>query len=386
MSMKPGSRIVRAVFWVLVVLAAARAWADDAPANSAPGRVLKSGIWLDHRLQELPSDRLGPFVVLDEQTLLAVEKDAVLTTRDEGKTWESRPLLPDGPKFDASEERALVRTRAGTLILVCMNQAAPEYKWGWDEAKNAPTSETRLDVWSVRSVDGGRTWIDAQPIMRGYCGAIRDMIETAKGEVIVPVQPLLYEQARHATQPYVSTDQGKTWKPGTLLDIGGRGHHDGAIEGTLVEQRDGRVWLLLRTNLDEFLSSWSRDGGLTWTKPAPSGIAASSAPAKLTRLASGRLLLVWNRLYPEGATSYERRAGQYSERAASWHREELSLALSEDDGRTWSKPVAVARKAKAWLSYPYVCERRPGEIWLTTMQGGVRAKLSEADFVGENAK
>src|SRR5262249_26334065 len=106
-------------------------------------------------------------------------------------------------RFKASDERALLRTRNGTLILVCMNMGQG-WKWGWDEKKNAPLPETRLDVWSVRSVDGGKTWIDAQPIMEGYCGAIRDMIETSDGKVVVPVQPMLYDQARHATQSYAS--------------------------------------------------------------------------------------------------------------------------------------------------------------------------------------
>jgi hypothetical protein len=216
--------------------------------------------------------------------------------------------------------------------------------------------------------------------MKGYCGAIQDMIQTRGGHVVVPVQPLLYDKARHATQPYVSTDNGKTWKKGQLLDIGGRGHHDGAIEGTVAELRDGPLWMLLRSNLDYLLSTTSADNGLTWTKMEPSGIAASSAPAMLERLESGRLVLVWNQLYPEGKDSYKRRSGQYSQRPASWHRAELSIAFSGDDGKTWSKPVVIARKPKSWLSYPNVFERRPGELWITTLQGGLRAKIKESDF------
>ncbi|MCF6313765.1 MAG: exo-alpha-sialidase [Verrucomicrobiales bacterium] len=100
----------------------------------------------------------------------------------------------------------------------------------------------------------------------------------------------------------------------------------------------------------------------------PASIGASSAPAMLKRLASGRLLLVWNQLYPEGKTTYERRSGNYSQRAGSWHREELSIAFSDNDGESWTPPTVIARKAKTWISYPYVLERHPGEIWITTMQ------------------
>jgi lysophospholipase L1-like esterase len=34
-------------------------------------------------------------------------------------------------------------------------------------------------------------------------------------------------------------------------------------------------------------------------------------------------------------------------------------------------------------SYPYVLERRPGELWITTMQGGLRMKINTADIPDE---
>ena len=63
------------------------------------------------------------------------------------------------------------------------------------------------------------------------------------------------------------------------------------------------------------------------------------------------------------------------------HREELSLALSDDDGTTWTKPVVIAKQADKWLAYPYVFEVEPGRIWLTTMQGEVRVEFNESDFI-----
>ncbi len=48
------------------------------------------------------------------------------------------------------------------------------------------------------------------------------------------------------------------------------------------------------------------------------------------------------------------------------YRRELSLAISEDDGQTWTEPVVMARQFEGGqFSYPYVFERRPGEIWIT---------------------
>ena len=64
------------------------------------------------------------------------------------------------------------------------------------------------------------------------------------------------------------------------------------------------------------------------------------------------------------------------------------MAFSDDECKTWSQPVVIARKTqqpkpgeRAWLSYAYLFERTPGELWVTTMQGGVRLSLPVADFV-----
>ena len=80
---------------------------------------------------------------------------------------------------------------------------------------------------------------------------------------------------------------------------------------------------------------------------------------------------------------------QCSKVRSSNFREELSIAFSEDEGLTWSKPRIIAKSyevqnqdiGKAWLSYPYCLEINPGELWVTTMQGGLRVRLMEKDFI-----
>ncbi|MFH1920422.1 MAG: exo-alpha-sialidase [Planctomycetota bacterium] len=146
----------------------------------------------------------------------------------------------------------------------------------------------------------------------------------------------------------------------------------------------GRLWKLIRTNWKVFWQAFSEDGGLSWQTIGPSAIDASSAPGLLTRLESGRLLLVWNRYFPEGKNDFPLSGGdnQWSEVPVSNHRLELSIMFSEDDGKTWSAPAVIARIKKGSLAYPYVFEARAGELWITTMQGGLRVKLHERDFVG----
>jgi lysophospholipase L1-like esterase len=89
----------------------------------------------------------------------------------------------------------------------------------------------------------------------------------------------------------------------------------------------------------------------------------------MTRLRDERIALLWNappRHDPKSGSS----------------RSELSLAFSEDETATWSKPVIVAANYAPGgrVSYPYLYERKPGELWITTMQGNLRMKINVADL------
>ena len=63
------------------------------------------------------------------------------------------------------ESGVLVFTRAGTLVLVYMDMST--YKWAWDAAKGEAAGDVRLDVWSIRSTDEGKTWTDRQKLLDG---------------------------------------------------------------------------------------------------------------------------------------------------------------------------------------------------------------------------
>ena len=115
------------------------------------------------------------------------------------------------------------------------------------------------------------------------------------------------------------------------------------MEPAVVELQDGRIWMLIRTTKGEFFQAFSSDQGMTWSEALPSGIGSPSAPCHITRLASGRLALVWNNTMN---TTKSRSA--------------LSIALSEDDGETWSEPVIAVSGEQ--VSYPYISEPTPGQL------------------------
>ena len=116
----------------------------------------------------------------------------------------------------------------------------------------------------------------------------------------------------------------------------------------LVEKQDGTLWMLLRlkTGIGE---AFSPDGGKTWREVRKSGIWGPNARFFIRRLRSGRLLLV-NHAQEEGGG------------ASSGRRNRLAAFLSEDDGKTWSKPLIL--DCREDVSYPDGVEREDGLIYI----------------------
>ena len=355
-------------------------------AKEPPRKVLPDGTWIDHRLVELPTPKVGPFVRLGNGEVLAFERNKVYSSHDEGKSWQEHAKLRDLESEGLTIDRGIVRTRKGTIILTFHQEGKspglPGRYWDWDEAiSDAPNA--RLPAYVLRSLDKGRSWQKPQMLHSDWTGDNSAMIQTSTGRVVLATMKLLHNPGRHGVLTYFSDDEGATWKSSHVIDLGGVGHHGGVSEAALAELQDGRLWMLLRTNWGKFWSAFSDDGGNSWRTIHPSEIDASSAPGFLRRLKSGRLVLVWNRRFPEGKNEYPLVGGdrQWCEAPVSNHREELSMAFSDDDGKTWTEPVVIARNQEKHLSYPFVFEVKPGRLWVTTLfQGKLHVALSEADF------
>ncbi len=330
----------------------------------------------------------GPWVLLSDGSILTVHNGYSYISSNNGLTWTTYNVFADvgGMNLVMSGSKSFLQSNTGVIVLVFMNGG--EYVWTWDKSINDFTSMSYFPIYACRSADGGKSWTNFQKIQQGYCGSMRSIIETGTGRIVVTAMDVRFDPGRHVVNTVYTDDDGLSWHSSNFLDIGALGHrgnHEGACEASIVELNDGRLWMIIRTTMDRFYESFSSDFGQTWSQPLPTQIDASSSPAFIKRLASGRLLLVWNRLYPEGKSSYPRVTGQYQEIPASWNREELSIALSSDDGQTWTKPVVIASKLNDWLAYADVLEREQGLLWLTTMQGDLRLKFYEDSFVDESS-
>jgi BNR repeat-like domain len=114
------------------------------------------------------------------------------------------------------------------------------------------------------SRDEGKTWSPPNRVDFGhaYSGAINSIIELKSGRLLVALSYMSDRFVESAQQfefrcvfSY-SEDGGETWKLGTdnlTVPIGPLVVHPGAIEPVLVELKEGRVWMIFRTQTLRFL-------------------------------------------------------------------------------------------------------------------------------------
>ncbi len=339
-------------------------------APLSDGRVLMTYAGLSKNVHQL---KIG------EASVSVITSDSELS--QEG--WSSKREIIHHPECKACGP-SLLRDKKGTLWLFYLGFIQHEE---WQNGE--PGNETVSDVWCARSDDDGKTWDDRKMIFKGYCGATRGAIQHPCGALVVPISYLVRNPGRYVSTCVVSKDDGKTWQLGEGIDIGQQGDHAGAVEPTVVELSDGRLWLLIRTNLGYFMDSYSSDCGMTWTKPVESALRSPSSPGFLHRLSSGRICLIWNNTMDRAerieAVEGEIFSGSDIDMSV---RDTLSVALTDDDGASWTKPVEVAKSLQ--LSYPKILEVSPGKLlfgcqWVSQDWDRLRPvyfKMNEKDLLG----
>ena len=136
----------------------------------------------------------------------------------------------------------------------------------------------------------------------------------------------------------ISTDEGKTW---TLH--GAVKSKPWALENMITELKNGRLWMLIRTNSGVLWQSHSTDKGRTWSDGNPSSIKSPGSRFYIRRLSSGNLLLI----------NHHKFTG----------RSHLTAQLSTDDGATWNDGLLLDERGS--VSYPDGVQDKHGLIWIT---------------------
>lgn len=171
-------------------------------------------------------------------------------------------------------------------------------------------------------------------------------------------------------QIYASDDDGDTWKKladNIEVPICG-GCTTGAQEPGLLLMNDGRIWCYIRNNTGRQYETFSEDDGVTWSNPLPSRFTSAVSPMCTKRLSDNRILVVWNPI-----PTYNGRV----QRVNGIHtggRNPLTIAMSEDDGKNYTDPIAIETDEKCGYCYTAIYETNDGGVLLAYCAGGPEDK------------
>jgi len=319
------------------------------PAQAArPARVKEAAV---KRIKLLPPgpgnprNSEGDFVQLKDGRLLFIythftsggadNAGAHLASRvspNGGLTWSKDDVVvvPNEGKQNVMSV-SLLRLRTGEIALFYLRKNA------WDDCR----PYMRL------SADEAKSWSKPRLCIQpgGYYVVNNDrVVQLASGRLVIPVSKHTEPGGKFSScgviSCFLSDDQGRTWRQSTSKLTGRTPKRRVMLqEPGVVELKDGRLMMFMRTNAGCQYRSFSKDGGDTWSPAEPSGLVSPVSPASIERIPkTGDLLVVWNN-----------HAGIDAARRGK--RTPLNTAISRDDGKTWEHVKTLEDDPGGWYCY-----------------------------------
>jgi predicted neuraminidase len=275
-----------------------------------------------------------------------------------GKKW-SEPFLVSKDKPNRMEGNPVIWIAPDTKILWLFYVTSPG---GW----SVVTPKYKI------SEDRGKTWSKSKKIYWFISrGTKNPPILTTKGWYVLPA----YVEFRdYFGAFYVSKDQGKHWKQANLVkipdeDVPNQKWGRLVLQPTVIERKDGSLIAVMRAakQLGKMYKTESFDGGLTWTPASPYVLPNPGGGFHWMRLKSGNIAVIYNHAPAEPLNKCERNP--------------VSIALSEDDGKTWAYRRNICeflrddpnnpndpKEFKNSFGYPTMTQGQDGIIHVTNIQ------------------
>lgn len=259
---------------------------------------------------------------------------------DGGKTWEpARRIAHQGPRIEGNPRKKTggehEQTVNNPVAVVDRQSGAIEFLYCLNYAR----------CFSMRSTDDGRSWsqpveitVTFEPFRAKYDWKVIATgpghgIQLKSGRLVVPVWLAYGNTGDHgpsAAGTIYSDDHGNTWKAGEIA-APNEGGFNSPNESMLATLSDGRVMLVARSlsKPNRKIISMSPDGAAGWTRPAfHNELWEPCCMASILAHPSGALLFSNPHTLPLDQAGKEIPGGRGK-------RQNLSIKLSRDDGKTW---------------------------------------------------
>jgi len=296
-----------------------------------------------------PRNTEGDFAVLKDGRVLLVYTRFTGGGSDHDQADLVSRVSDDGGKTWSMEDRVVVANRGGLNVMSVSLNRLQDGRLALVYLEKNSLTDCRPVV--RFSADEATTWSEPVTMIPeedcGYFVLNNDrVVQLSDGRLLAP---LALHHRPDWEKPdwsgevgaYFSDDAGATWRRSQEWQkaYDAAGNRIAAQEPGVVELKDGRVLMYLRTSAGELYQCHSQDRGMSWSAPVTMGVASPQSPASIERIPdSDTLVMVWND--HTGVPPAERKA-----------RTPLSLSLSRDEGRTWTPSFALESDPRGWYCY-----------------------------------
>ena len=276
-----------------------------------------------------------------------------------GGRWSPPVSVADGVQPDGSRyptwNPVLFQPPGGDLILFYKVGPTPQDWWGM----------------AMASSDGGRSWSAPYRLPDGVLGPIKNKpLVLADGAWLSPSSVELAEGvgagagAGWTLHFERSGDRGRTWTASppvpSPLNID-------AIQPSILTHRDGALQAVARTRQGALASTWSRDGGRTWSALAAIDLPNPNSGTDAVTLSDGRQLIIYNH------------SAHVAETPGKGPRWPLNLALS-DDGVSWRRVLTLETEPlPSGYAYPAIIQTSDSLVHLTWTHDRKRIRHAVVD-------
>ena len=258
----------------------------------------------------------------------------VKRSEDNGATWTNQQVVWDDSTHVCGNPCPVVDASTGTIFLLMTWNRGDDHET--DIIKK--TSQDTRRVFVTKSTDEGKTWSDPEDITQttkqpewgwyatGPGVGIQIQHGPHKGRLVVPANHSYDDPAgeqrggpfEYGAHVIYSDDQGETWELGGVI-------HPKMNESQIFEVADGEGTLVM--NMRSYFGrnrraqAVSKDGGITWTDPEDvSDLIEPVCQASVVRYS-------WPEQNRESILAFSN--------PAATSRENLTIKLSYDEGKTW---------------------------------------------------